>query len=383
MQRIKILIADDMKETVDLVKKVLNIEHERYEIVGEAYNGEEVLKLIPRLKPDVVLMDINMPKLNGLEATEKITTEFPAVTVIIMSVQGENEYLRKAMLCGAKEYIVKPFNYNALLETIKVTYEKNKARKVNFTNLDDAKNAKVITFFSSKGGVGKSSIAINTAINLSKNDREKKVLLIDMDLQFGDISMMVNKFNEKTILDLIDDDQTEIYESMKPYFCEYNANLDMLFAPSKPEAVEFIGKSSIQKIFEECQKKYDFIIVDTGVNFSETTLYVLDISEKILLMSTMEITSLKNTKLGLQVMESLGYEKDKVKLVINRFNTSYGIDKRDVQDAFKGAIFALIPDEENVVTVAVNKGEPFSDSTKRHKSKVWKSIEALCKQLDY
>lgn len=384
MQKIKILIADDMKETVDLVKKVLNIEHELYEIVGEAYDGEEVLKLIPRVKPDVVLMDINMPKLNGLEATEKITTEFPTVTVIIMSVQGENEYLRKAMLCGAKEYIVKPFNYNALLETIKVTYEKNKARSVNYTgNLEEAKNAKVITFYSSKGGVGKSSISLNTAISLSNNEKDKKILLIDLDLQFGDISMMVNKYNEKTILDIIDDEQTDSFENIKPYLCEYNANLDMLFAPSKPEAVEFIGKGSIEKILTACQKKYDFIIVDTGVNFSEITLYTLDMSEKIILMSTMEITSLKNTKLGLKVMESLGYDKDKVKLVINIFNTSYGIDKKDVQDAFKGEIFAMIPDEENIVTAALNKGEPFSNSAKKHKSKVWKSIDALCKQLDY
>ena len=126
MDKIRVLIADDTKETVDLVRKVIDIEQDNFEIVGEASNGEEVLELVTTTKPDIVLMDINMPIMNGLEATEKITSDFPAVAVVIMSVQGENEYLRKAMLCGAKEYIVKPFNYNTLLETIKVTYEKNK-----------------------------------------------------------------------------------------------------------------------------------------------------------------------------------------------------------------------------------------------------------------
>ncbi|QNO14598.1 response regulator [Alkalicella caledoniensis] len=383
MQRIKVLIADDMKETVDLIRKVLNIEQENFEIVGEAYNGEEVLKLIPRLKPDVVLMDINMPKLNGLEATEKITTEFPTVTVIIMSVQGENEYLRKAMLCGAKEYIVKPFNYNALLETIKVTFEKNKARSVNLvTTLDEAKNAKIITYFSSKGGVGKSVLALNSAITLSKYD-EKKVLLMDMDLQFGDISMMVNKYNAKTILDVIDDGQVESFENIKPYLYGHNKNLDILFAPSKPEAVEFIGLGSIEKILKVFQESYDYIIIDTGINFSETTLHILDNSERILFVSTMEIVSLKNTKLGLQVMESLGYDKDKVKLIINKFTTSYGIDKKDVQEAFKHEIFAMIPHEENIVTPSINKGEPYSDNPKHQKLKVWKSLDTMCKQLNY
>lgn len=381
MQRIKVLIADDMKETVDLIRKVLNIEQENFEIVGEAYNGEEVLKLIPRLKPDVVLMDINMPKLNGLEATERITNEFPSVTVIIMSVQGENEYLRKAMLCGAKEYIVKPFNYNALLETIKVTYEKNKARSVNLVSLEEVKNAKIMAFFSSKGGVGKSVMALNSAITLSKYD-ERKVLLLDMDLQFGDISMMVNKYNEKTILDVIDD-QIDSYENIKPYLHQYNENLDILFAPSKPESVEFIGKPSIEKIMAVFQDKYDFIIVDTGINFSESTLHILDNAEKILFVSTMEIVALKNTKLGLQVMESLGYDKDKVKLVINKFTTSFGIDKKDVEDAFKDEIFAMVPFEENIVTPSINKGEPFAINPKHQKLKVWKAVDVLCRQLDY
>lgn len=126
MDRIRVLIVDDTKETVDLVRKVLNIEQDKFEIVGEASNGEEALELIPEAMPHIVLMDINMPVMNGLEATEKITSDFPSVAVVIMSVQGENEYLRKAMLCGAKEYIVKPFNYNTLLETIQNTYDKNK-----------------------------------------------------------------------------------------------------------------------------------------------------------------------------------------------------------------------------------------------------------------
>lgn len=125
MAKIKVFIVDDTKETIDLVKKVLQIEQDKFEIIGEASNGEEALELIPALDPDIVLMDINMPVMNGLEATEKITTEHPSIAVIIMSVQGENEYLRKAMLCGAKEYIVKPFNYNTLLETIVATHGKN------------------------------------------------------------------------------------------------------------------------------------------------------------------------------------------------------------------------------------------------------------------
>lgn len=380
MRRIRILIADDIEETRNVIKKILNLEEEYFEIVGEASNGEEVLQLIPKTNPDVVLMDINMPKLNGLEATERITNEFPSVIVIIMSVQGEVEYLKKAMFYGAKEYIVKPFNYDTLIETITNTYEKYKDRQVSLNNNKVNFNAKVISFFSSKGGVGKSILALNSAIVLSKDIR-KKVLLVDLDLQFGDISMMVNQYNQKNFLDAIDDGQCDSYENIKPYLYSYNENLDILFAPTKPEAAEYIGKESIEKIMKVFQKQYDFIIVDTGINFNDSTLYVLDISKYILYISTMEIVSLKNTKLGLQVMNSLNYDNQKVKVVINRCTSSYGITKGDAMNVFKDNIFSMIPEEEKTISISVNKGQPFCDEPKYHKTKLGKVIKDMCEEL--
>lgn len=381
MNKIKILIADDIEETRNVIKKILGLNKENIEVVGEAENGEEVINLIPKVKPDIVLMDINMPVLNGLEATERITMEYPSVMVIIMSVQAESEYLKKAMFHGAKEYIIKPFNYDTLIGTITSTYEKYKERQVKYTvNVDQIRESKVIAFFSSKGGVGKSVLALNTAIVLSKEDN-KKVLLIDMDLQFGDISMLVNQYNQKTMLDAVDDGQIDTYENIKPYLYKYHDKFDVLFAPGKPEAAEYIVKDTIEKIMNSVKNQYDVIIVDTGINFSDTTLYILDMAQKILMVSTMEIVALKNTKLGLRVMESLGYDKDKVKLVINRLNPNYGINKKEVEEAFRDGIFKYIPDEEKTVTTSVNKGLPLCDDKKYFKLKIGKAIQEMCKAL--
>ncbi|MCM8710238.1 response regulator [Clostridium sp. SYSU_GA19001] len=381
MKKIKILVADDIGETRSVIKKILSLEDNLFEIVGEADNGEEVLRLIPKVKPDVVLMDINMPVLNGLEATERITDEYPSVIVIIMSVQAENEYLKKAMFHGAKEYIIKPFNYDSLTQTIKVTYDKYKDRQIRaLGSREEIREGKVIAFFSSKGGVGKSVLALNSGLVYSK-EKNKKVLLLDMDLQFGDISMLVNEYNEKTILDAIDEGQLDSYESVMPCLYKYNENLDILFAPGKPEAAEYITKNSVEKLMNLFKKKYDYILIDTGVNFSDITLYVLDYAEKIVFVSNMDIVSLKNTKLGLRVMQSLGYDKNKVKLVINRYKTDYGISRKDVEEVFKDGIFAVIPEEEKTVLVSINKGEPFCSGTKYNKLKIGKAIEKLCKDL--
>jgi len=381
MNKIKILIADDVEETRTVIKRILTMENENIEVVGEADNGEEVLKLIPKIKPDIVLMDINMPVLNGLEATERITTDYPAVIVIIMSVQSESEYLKKAMFHGAKEYIIKPFDQDSLIETITTTYKKYKERQAMYKNSpEQTKDAKVVAFFSSKGGVGKSVLALNTSIIFSRISH-KKVLLIDMDFQFGDISIMVNQYNQKTILDAVDDGQIDSYESIKPYFYKHNDNLDILFAPENPEGAEYITKDTIEKIIKSVRNQYDIIVADTGINFSDSTLYMLDMAEKILLVSTMEISSLKNTKLGLKVMESLGYDRDKVKLVINRGGSSHGINKKEVEEAFKDGVFATIPEEEKAVAASINKGSPLCDSRKFRKLKIGKALEVLCKSL--
>ncbi len=380
MSKIKILIADDILETRNVIKKILNLENNFFEIVGEASNGEEVIKLIPNINPDIVLMDINMPVLNGLEATEKITALFPAVTVIIMSVQAESEYLKKAMFYGAKEYIIKPFNYDVLVNTITSTYEKYKNKGVNGTFENELLIAKTITFFSSKGGVGKSVLALNSAVTLSR-EYHKKTLLIDLDLQFGDISMLVNQYAKKNILDVIEDGQLDSYENIKRYLYEFNENLHILFAPSKPETAEYIGKDSIEKLMKIMKKHYELIIIDTGINFNDSTLYILDFSEIVLFVTTMEIVALKNTKLGLGVMHSLGYDKDKVKLIVNNFTTKYGISKSEVQGAFSDGIYAVIPEEQNTVSISVNKGQPFCDNLKYDKLKIGKAIAIMCKDL--
>lgn len=381
MNKIKILIADDVEETRKVIKKLLNLEKELFEVVGEAGDGEQVLELIPKVKPDIVLMDINMPLLNGLEATEKITSDFPSVIVIIMSVQSENEYLKKAMFHGAKEYINKPFNYDSLVNTIKATYEKHRERQIKQEFSNESKtSARIMTFFSSKGGVGKSVLALNSSIVISR-ELNKRVLLLDMDLQFGDIALLINQYNQKNIMQAVDDGQIDSYEGIKSYLYKYSENLDILFAPDRPEAAEYINKDIIEKVISSLNKQYDFIIIDTGVNYSDSTLCILDAAETILYVSTMEIASLKNTKLGLRVMQSLGYDKSKVKLVINRCTESYGISKEDVVDVFKDNILAIIPDEEKVVSTSVNKGEPFCNTSKLKKLKIFKVILGMCKSI--
>ena len=121
MEKIRILIADDIAETRENVRRLLQFE-EDLEVVGTAADGEQAVALAEKIHPDIILMDINMPGLDGIAATEMATVRFPDTAVVIMSVQGEQEYLREAMAAGAREYLVKPFGGDELANTLRRVY---------------------------------------------------------------------------------------------------------------------------------------------------------------------------------------------------------------------------------------------------------------------
>jgi pilus assembly protein CpaE len=124
-EKIRLLIVDDIAETRVNLRKLLMFD-ESVEVIGEAENGEEAVAQALALIPDIVLMDINMPVMDGIQATASILAEQPRIGVVILSVQGEREYLQKAMAAGARDYLVKPPSGDELVNTIQRVFARRK-----------------------------------------------------------------------------------------------------------------------------------------------------------------------------------------------------------------------------------------------------------------
>lgn len=360
MEKIRVLVADDVAETRENIRRLLYFEKD-IEVVGEAEDGEEAVRMAEKLSPDVVLMDINMPVLDGIAATEMISLRVPTAAIVIMSVQGEQEYLKKAMMAGAREYLVKPFSSDELADTIRKVYQLEQKRRAVLAptqaGTNERRDPKIITVFSTKGGVGKTTIAVNLAVALYQQTR-KKVVLVDLDLQFGDVAIMLNVVPKRTISELVQEIAQLDSELLEAYLVSHSSGIKVLTAPLRPEYAELVTASHVEKILNLLKENYDYIVVDTPSYFQETTLTALDLSNLILLLVSLELPTIKNVKLALEILDTL-HHKGKVKLVLNRSSSDIGVKCADMERSLNFQVAAHIPSDGRTVVAAVNKGIPF------------------------
>ncbi|PKM44516.1 MAG: histidine kinase [Firmicutes bacterium HGW-Firmicutes-8] len=377
---IKILIVDDITETRENIKRLLYYEKDMM-IVGEAADGQEAVNQTEKLSPDILLMDINMPVMDGITATETISLKYPKAAIIIMSVQGEQEYLKKAMVAGAREYMVKPFSTDELVNTIRKVYDFEQKRRVQLAEpsmvRDMQRDPQLIAVFSTKGGVGKTTIATNLAVGLAKETR-KKVVIVDLDLQFGDVAVMLNVIPKRTITELIQDINQMEPELLESYLVTHPTGVKVLPCPTRPEYAELITGSHVEKILSILKQRYDYIVIDTPPFFHETTLTALDLCHQILLIVATDLPTIKNVKLGLEVLDSL-HLKGKVKLVLNRSSSDIGIRCEDMEESLGLKVAARVPSDGRTVITSVNKGTPFIVTDPG--TKISESIEELARMV--
>ena len=390
--KIRILVVDDIAETRENLAKLVGFEPDMA-IVAAAEGGQQAVDLAKKERPDVILMDINMPDMDGITATEIIANTVPESPIIMMSVQGEQDYLRRSMLAGAREFLVKPFSADELVNAIRHVHEIEKVKRARYAAAAPAAPAggpslqqvlqpergKIISFFSPKGGVGRTTISTNLAVALHQSTG-KPVVLVDGSLPFGDIAVILNMSPKaKTIADLVGSFEQVDADIMETVLVQHSTGIKVLLAPPTPEAAELITGANIKKVLETLRENYAFVVVDTWPSFQEQVLTMLDVADVILTLMTLEITSLKNVRVFMEIVEKLGYDEQKVQLVANRNDSSGGIKASDVEASLARKIPHTIVSDGRALVLAVNRGVPFVIS--HRDSQVAKDIFTLADKL--
>jgi pilus assembly protein CpaE len=364
-EQIRVIIVDDIAETREHLAKLLSFESD-IEVIGSASSGEEAVDMTGRISPDILLMDINMPGMDGIATTERVSATFPTTSIIMMSVQGEADYLRRSMLAGAREFLVKPFSSDELTASIRQVYIREKQKRSRMMvpaapgpgGDGDRKNGKIVTLFAPKGGVGRTTLAVNLAVAMAGEQRQD-VTLVDGSFQFGDVGVLLNlNPKNKSIIDVVADPSSTDEDLVDTTLINHSTGIKVLLAPPSPEMAELITVDQMRRMMGRLRDTNDFTVVDLGPHFDDVSLAMLDMSDVILTILTLEITNIKNIRLFLEVAEQLGYG-DRLKLVLNRADSAFGIRVADVENSVGRKIDHQVVSDGRTVVYALNRGVPF------------------------
>ncbi|HAP32163.1 MAG TPA: histidine kinase [Firmicutes bacterium] len=365
-KKIKVLIVDDIQQTRVDIRRLLYFEDD-LDVCGEAENGEEALAAVARYSPDVVLMDINMPVMDGITATQALSHSHPHVPVVIISIQGEQEYLRKAMVAGARDYLVKPLSSEEMALTIRQCYHLHQRNnhlhpspggpgaREGTDGKGDVYKHKVITFFGGKGGSGKSFLAGNLAVALAK--KKLKTALVDLDLQFGDIAVIFNLAGTNTISDLVAQGAGFGAEQLAGCLIRHASGVSVLAAPFSPAEAEKITAEHVKQIIRMLKGSFDCVVLDTAAFLHEITLLALEESELILLPARRDIATIKNARVSLDLLNSLELG-DKVRVLLNQANLDTGIELAELEHSLGSKIYHSVAGDERMVIASINRGIP-------------------------
>ena len=385
---IRLLIVDDISSTRDNLQKLLAFEDD-IEVVGMAGDGREGLEATHRLQPDIVLTDVNMPHMDGIELTETLASELPTSPVIIMSVQGERDYLRRAMQAGAREFLIKPFSHDELVAAIRRVYQLEQKKGTFIAKSLPAQPeasdgprpaalGETILVFSGKGGVGKTLIATNLASVLA-SETGARVALVDLDLQFGDVGVMLNLDHSRSITELVDPASGMDSDTVAEVMAEGPGGIKVLLAPISPELADLVTADHVRSLMAELRRTFDYIVVDSSSHLAEFNLEIIEMSQRVLVVTSLTIPAIKDAKLTLKVLESLSVDPSAILLVVNRVDGYADFNRESIEQSLHTAVAVQIPHDQRTVGDAITRGAPFA--TLNPEAEISRAIRELAARI--
>lgn len=288
--------------------------------------------------------------------------QHPGRPVVLLCPPSGNGYLRDAFTTGVDDVVTIPHDTGPeaereLTHQLVFALEKAVIRKRGSEPERPTGDGALITVLGLKGGSGKTLTAINLGVSLA--DAGHSVALVDLDLQFGDLALAMGLPPDRTIYDLVRSGGSLDADKLSDFLVDHSSGARALLAPLRPDHAALVNAPFVRELLRLLREMHEYVIVDTPPNFTPEVISAVDMSSDVVLVAMRDTLSLKNTKLGLETLERMDYDRRNIRIVLNRANTKVGIDRQDILGILGQDADVLVPSHRDV-TRSINQGVPIA-----------------------
>jgi pilus assembly protein CpaE len=370
---IKVLVALDSGIDRDAVEKALPLDTS-IQIVGLVDGLEDSWTTLQETPTDLLAVACNGSSDRALYLIDGAVKQQPERPVVVMTPDSANGFVRRAFEAGADDIITLP----QAPEDVAFALHKAIARKQGAAAGAGVALAPMICVLGPKGGTGKTLTACNLAVSFAADGF--RVAVIDLDLQFGDVGLSLGLAPERTIYDLVKSGGSLDGEKVDGYLATHDSGVRVLMAPTRPDHAGLVTTEFLREVYAAVRSTHDYVIVDTPPGFTPEVIASIDSSSHVCMVGMLDSLSLKNTKLGLETLELMGYDRARTRLVLNRADSRVGISADDVIAIVGRAPDVTVPSDRDVPR-SVNEGKPIVLAKgKSEAAKAFRTLASLYEQ---
>jgi pilus assembly protein CpaE len=356
----KTLVAVDNDVDLEELQAALPPEHE-VQLVGVVEGLEESWKTLQETATDLLVIACAGYSDRVLFLIEGAVRERPERPVVVLCAAPQNGFVRRVFEAGADDFVTLADGP----EQVAFALQKAIARKQGVAIATGMAVSPMICVLGPKGGTGKTVTTCNLAVSLAMSGQ--KVVIVDLDLQFGDVGLSLGLQPEKTVYDLAKSGGSLDAEKIDGYLATHHSGVRALLAPTRPDQASVVSVEFLREVYALLRSTYDYLIVDTPPGFTAEVIASIDSSSEVCVVGTLDSLSLKNTKLGLETLELMGYNPERIRLVLNRAGTRVGITAEDVASIMGRAPDIFVPSDRDIPR-SVNEGDPIVLAKQRSES---------------
>lgn len=366
---LRLVVIDSDAAVSAFVKQWVNGKGLR--VVGEAEDPAAGLRLTRSLQPDLVLLELPLQATPAMEFVRRIRSEFPGTGIIVSATEASPQLVLSCIRAGAHEFVPRPIDGSELEKAV------NHIRQLSGVTLSGRKRGKVISVVSSKGGIGATTFTSNLGLALAQRS-ESKVVLVDMSLPFGDLGVMLDAPARYSLTDALVEGAIE-ESKLRSVLVASVPGVHLLSIAASPEAAEEITRQHMIELAGILSTMFDYVVIDIGRQLDDRTVEVLELSDSIMLISSLDLPTVRNTVCFAGILTRLTIDREKVHVIINRYQKRSRLSLEDVEAMVDRRVFWSIPNDYEPVSMGIDRGVPAVQHAPR--SKVAKSYLDLADRV--